>query len=290
MYYIAHLAQLSAIENIDVINSSDKIDIIKVVAIIIGFLVARVLTKQVMYILVGRFLERQGYSSKKELNKRKNTLVTAINTILTVLYVIVALVLVLSELGVNLPALITAFGALGVVAGIAGQSIIKDFLRGMSILFYDQMRVGDIVEIMDKGGIVENVSLQVTRLRDLDGNVHVIPNGEIKVVTNKTNTFANVNLDINLSYDSDIELVEKLANKIGQDMKLDDNWQERIIEPIAFLRISNFGDYSVNVKFLGQVQPGEQWQVAGEFRKRLKLAFDKNNIKIARTQVFLDKK
>ncbi|MCA9348366.1 mechanosensitive ion channel family protein, partial [Candidatus Saccharibacteria bacterium] len=121
-------------------------------------------------------------------------------------------------------------------------------------------------------------------------NVHVIPNGEIKVVTNKTNTFANVNLDINLSYDSDIELVEKLANKIGQDMKLDDNWQERIIEPIAFLRISNFGDYSVNVKFLGQVQPGEQWQVAGEFRKRLKLAFDKNNIKIARTQVFLDKK
>lgn len=129
--FFLNLAQINQIEISDVVENGANVSIIKIVFILIGFILIRILTKQMMYVAVGRILERQGYSSKKEMNKRKETIVVASNTILSVLYIIVAIIMILNEFGVNFSALITAFGALGVVAGIAGQSIIKDFLRGM---------------------------------------------------------------------------------------------------------------------------------------------------------------
>lgn len=269
----------------DVLQQNHEISFLKILLIIITVFIARIITKQVMYILVGRMLSGQNYSNKKEENKRKNTLVSAMNTITTIIYIMVGIFAILSEVGINFPALIATFGALGVVLGIAGQSAIKDFLRGMYILVYDQMRVGDVVEILNKSGIVENISLQVTRLRDLDGNVHVIPNGDIKIVTNKTNSFANVNLDVYVAYDNDIDKIEVVSNKIGANIAKDPKWLDKIIDPIEFLRIDGFGDASVKIKYLGRVLPGEQWQVAGEFRRRLKLAFEENNIAIPYQQV-----
>lgn len=264
----------------EIIEYDHQISILTIILIIIAIFIARIVTKQVMYLIVGRVLKGQHYTNKKEENKRKNTLVSALNTITTVLYVIVGIIAILYEIGVNFSALIATFGALGVVLGIAGQSAIKDFLRGMSILFYDQMRVGDVVDISGKSGMVETISLQVIRLRDLDGNVHVIPNGDISVVTNMTNSFANINLDILLAYDNDIDKVESISNKVGEDMANDEIWKDKIITPIQFLRVDGFGDVSVEIKYLGKVLPGEQWQVAGEFRRRLKKEFEKNNINI----------
>lgn len=276
-------------EVLDAVNSifthNSDISITKILVIILGVFIARIVTKQTMYLVIGRILQGQNYTNKKEENKRKNTLVVALNTITTVIYAVIGLIWILYEIGVNFSALITTVGALGVVLGIAGQSVIKDFLRGMSILFYDQMRVGDIVEIVGQFGIVENISLQVTRIRDLDGDVHVIPNSEIKVVTNMTNTFSNVHIDILVDYDNDIDKIESIINDIGIDLSSDDNWSKCIVEPVVFLRISDFIDSSMKIKMLGKVLPGDQWKVSGEFRRRLKKSFDKNGIKMPSARV-----
>lgn len=283
------MSDLNGIKLEDILSHENQVSLLSIILIAIGVCLAIIITKQVMYLIVGRILKGQKYTNKKEENKRKNTLVAALNTISTVLYIIIGVIWILYEIGVNFSALITAFGALGVVAGIAGQSAIKDFLRGMSILFYDQMRVGDVVELSGKSGVVENISLQVTRLRDLDGDVHVIPNGDIKVVTNKTNSYANVNLNIRIAYDNDIDKVEQISNKIGSSMLLEEYWASKVIDPIKFLRVDDFGEMSITIKFLGKVLPGEQWEVAGEFRRRLKKAFEENKISIPYFQYVVQK-
>lgn len=264
----------------NVIEANQDISYTTILLIVIGVFVARFITKQVLYKVVDRAMRSHKYVNKKERYQRRDTLVSVFNTMLTVLYIVTGFILILNELGVNLQAVITAVGALGVVLGIAAQSAIKDFLTGMSILFYDQMRVGDIVEIGGKSGVVTSITLQIVRLRDLDGYVHVIPNSEITVVTNMSHNYANVNLDIGVAYDSDVDKVEKIINDVGASMAEDEDWKDIILEPIEYLRLDSFGDSSVNIKALGKVQPGEQWAVAGEYRRRLKKAFEKNGIEI----------
>ncbi len=262
------------------LDTEGSISVVTILLIIASVVVARMVSKQFTYKIVDRVMQSHKYPSLKEKRQRRDTLIAVLATLSTVLYIIVGVVLILNELGVNLGALITGLGALGVVIGIAGQSAIKDFLRGMAILFYDQMRVGDIVEIAGRGGQVEEISIFITRLRDLDGYVHVVPNGEINVVTNMSQNHANVNLDVGVAYHSDIDEVERVVNEVGTSMSSDQKWQDLIIEPIQFLRVDSFGDSSVKVKALGKVLPGEQWTVAGEYRRRLKKAFEKQNIEI----------
>lgn len=264
----------------DALTPNTDISLVKILIIIVSVIAIRLITKQVLYKIIERAMRSHKYSSKKERLQRRDTLVSVINTLLTVLYFVVGLIMILHEIGVDLGALITGIGALGVVLGIAGQSAIKDFLMGMSILFYDQMRVGDIVEIAGKSGVVTSISLQIVRLRDLDGYVHVIPNSEITVVTNMSHNYANVNLDVGVAYDTNIDKVEKIINDVGTAMAEEEEWRDRILEPIEFLRVDSFGDSAVNIKALGKVQPGEQWATAGEFRRRLKQAFEKNDIHI----------
>jgi small conductance mechanosensitive channel len=122
--------------------------------------------------------------------------------------------------------------------------------------------------------------VRITRLRDLDGNLHVVQNGSVTTATNLSLGFANVNIDIGVSYDTDIDKLEKIINKLGEQLAQDENHKDNILEPIAFLRLDSFGDSSVNVKALGKVKPGTQWEIAGEFRRRLKKEFDKNGIEI----------
>lgn len=261
------------------LNSSD-IWYFKLALVIFGLVLARFITKQVLYKVVERTMSKNKYSTTKERLQRRNTLVSVLSTVLTILYVLTALVLTLGIFGIDITAMLAGLAGLGVVIGIAGQSAIKDFLMGFSILFYDQMRVGDIVEIAGKSGVVDSINLQIVRLRDLDGYVHVVPNSEITTVTNMSHEYANVNLDIGVAYDSDVDKVEKIINEVGNELFEDRDFEDRFLEPIQFLRVDSFGDSAVNIKALGKVRPAEQWGIAGEFRRRLKKAFEKAGIEI----------
>lgn len=238
-------------------------------------LLAIIALRRFLSVLIDRALIQQKYPHEKEREQRRDTLVAVFSAITTTVLVIIGIVLVLMQLGVDMVALITGLGALGVVIGLAGQSMFKEIYKGISILLFDEMRIGDIVEIAGKAGVVESLSLFVTRLRDLDGMQHVVPNGEITVVTNMSHNFANVNFDVRVAYDTDITKAEEIMNKLGDELAEDTEFKDKFIEPIQFLRVDSFDDTGINLKALGKVQPAEQWGLAAEYRRRLLTEFKK---------------
>ncbi|MBU4299462.1 mechanosensitive ion channel family protein, partial [Patescibacteria group bacterium] len=127
---------------------------------------------------------------------------------------------------------------------------------------------------------VEDISVRMTTLRDLDGIVHHVPHGEIKKVSNLSKQFARVNLDIGIAYNSDLEKVIEVVNRVGKEIAEDPNWKEHILKPPQFLRVNDFADSAIIIKILGETKPIMQWGVTGELRKRLKIAFDKEGIEI----------
>lgn len=225
-------------------------------------------------IVPGKFL------TKEAERKREDTLIRVFATALNVVVVVTALLMILTELGVNTTPLIASAGIVGIAVGFGGQYLIKDFITGFFIILENQYRVGDVVCFGDTCGLVEDINLRITVLRDLNGTVHHVPNGEITIASNLTKYHANINLDIGVSYDADLEKVIRVINNVGNDLAKDSEWKDKIKEAPQFLRVDDFADSAIMLKILGKTFPLKQWEVAGELRKRLKIAFDKEKIEI----------
>ncbi|MBU4016712.1 mechanosensitive ion channel family protein [Patescibacteria group bacterium] len=220
------------------------------------------------------------FVTKEEEKKREDTLIQVLSTALNILIVVLALLMILSEIGINTTPLIASAGIVGIAVGFGGQYLIKDFISGTFIILENQYRVGDVVCLGTTCGLVEDMNLRITVLRDLDGIVHHVPNGEIKISSNYSKDHANVNLNIGIAYDTSLEKVIQIINKVGNDLSEDKDWKEKIRKPPQFLRVDDFADSAVIVKILGETAPLKQWEVAGELRKRIKIAFDKEHIEI----------
>lgn len=212
--------------------------------------------------------------------KRQDTLITVFHQAAVVMIWLLAGLMILSEIGINTAPLIAGAGIIGLAFGFGGQYLIKDLIAGFFLILENQYRVGDVVCLGQTCGLVEKITLRTTNLRDLDGVVHVVPNGEVKTASNLSKYFSRVNLNIGVSYNSDLEKVITVVNKVGNELAEDEDWKEMIIKPPQFLRVDDFGDSAIIIKILGETKPIKQWDVAGELRKRLKIAFDKNDIQI----------
>ena len=212
--------------------------------------------------------------------KRQETLITVFHQAIVIIVWLLAVLMILSEIGINTAPLIAGAGIIGLAFGFGGQYLIKDLISGFFIILENQYRVGDVACFGDTCGLVEKVTLRTTILRDLDGVVHHVPNGEIKTASNLSKYFASVNLNIGVSYNSDLEKVIKVVNNVGKELAKDKNWKEMIIKAPQFLRVDDFADSAIVIKILGETKPLKQWDVSGELRKRLKIAFDKNGIEI----------
>jgi small conductance mechanosensitive channel len=266
---------------------------VQICLVLLAAIVLQTISKYVIEQVVEQAVRAQRYRSRIDEKKRTQTLSTIFRTAADVIVWIAAALLILSELGVNIAALATGAGLVGVIVGLGAQSAISDILAGVFIIAENQYRVGDVVTLTTSGkpisGVVEDISIRITKLRDLDGNLHIVRNGQTNIVTNLTFDYANVNIDIDVSYDTDIDRLEHIINTVGTDMAADDLWQEAIKEPIQFLRIDSFESSGVRVKVLGKVEPAKQWDVAGEFRRRIKKAFESEGIAIPFTQIVLRK-
>jgi len=212
--------------------------------------------------------------------KRENTLIAIFTTTLRVAILIVTTLMVLQGLGFEIGPLLAAAGIAGVALGFGGQYLIRDLISGMFMIMENQYRIGDVVRFGDTSGTVEAITLRMTTLRDLSGTVHHVPHGEISQVSNLTKAYARVNIDIGVSYDADLEHVISTVNKVGEELASDPEWKDSILKTPHFLRVTDFADSSVMIKILGDTKPQEQWAVAGELRKRLKIAFDREKIEI----------
>ena len=250
-----------------------------ILGVIIGAFVAEFLLNKFIERIIRRLVP-QGSGSKEAEEKRENTLIQVVGGTARVLLWVVVLLMVLSELGVAIGPLLAAAGVAGIAIGFGGQYLIRDLFSGFFILIENQYRIGDVVCFDQTCGVVEEISLRMTRLRDLDGVVHHIPHGEVKTVSNLSKQFSRVNLNIGVAYDANLEKVIEVVNKVGKELSEDEAWKQDIIQPPAFLRVDEFADSAVVIKIVGDTQPGKQWGVAGELRKRLKIAFDREKIEI----------
>lgn len=252
-----------------------KIVLILLVIVIVHYFGRRILDK-----IVRRVIDQSDYGSAAAERKREDTLIRIFHTTIAVILWTIGIIMILSEFGVDVGPLVAGAGLVGIAVGFGAQYLVRDVISGLFIILENQYRVGDVVELEGVSGNVEDITLRKTVVRDLDGAVHHIPNGEIKKSSNLSKDFARINIDIGVAYESDISQVERVINQVGLELSKDPDWSPRIKKAPEFVRINSFGDSAINIKILGDVEPQEQWAVAGEFRKRLKVAFDKEGINI----------
>jgi small conductance mechanosensitive channel len=192
----------------------------------------------------------------------------------------IVVVMVLAEVGVNVAPIIAGAGIIGVALGFGSQTLVKDFLSGIFMIFEDQYGVGDVVDLEYASGTVEAVSLRVTRLRDVDGTVWYVRNGEILRVGNMSQNWARTVLDVSVGYDEDLARVQKVLKDVAHDLWEDDEFKHSIIEEPEVWGVQDLGPEAIVVRVVLKTAPLEQWEVAREMRQRVKARFDHEGIEI----------
>ena len=258
------------------IDHGIRILIIAVVGAVLWFALNKFLPP-----VVRRAVARTRYRETKEgMQKRTDTLLSIFKGIGHLLIVIVGIMMILSEVGVPIAPVLAGFGIAGIAVGFGAQYLIRDLIAGIFIILENQYRVGDVARIADVTGVVEEINLRKTVLRDLDGIAHHIPNGEIRVASNFTRHFARVNLNISVGYGTNLDHAISVINRVGQELAEDEDWRQLIKSPPQVLRVDNLGDSGIDIKILGDVKPMQQWAVMGELRLRIKKVFDAEGIEI----------
>ena len=249
--------------------------------IIIAYIIYRLIKLFIPRLVTGFVKARgKGRHSKSWFANRAQTLSNMITWALGFIIGLIVLFMILSKLNINITPLLASAGVAGIAIGFGAQSMVKDFLSGLFILLEDQYNTGDVVKIAGIAGLVEEVNLRRTVLRDLDGILHTIPNGEITTASNYTRDWARVNLDVPVAYGEDIDHVFAVINRVGKELAEDEYFSKLIKTPPQALRVQKFGDSGIDIRILGDVRPMMQWEVTGELRKRLKKAFDEEGIEI----------
>ncbi len=216
--------------------------------------------------------------------KREETVVRVVERTLQLAVLFILGLTLLGEVGVNLAPALASIGILGVALGFGAQKLVQDVINGLFILIENQYRKGDVVRIAGVAGLVEDLNLRRTVLRDLDGIVHHVPNGDVRVASNYTSEWSRVNLDVTVAYDADIDRAQEIIDDLGRELAADPIFGPMITEPPRFLRVDKFADTGVVIKVLGVTKPIKQWDVMGELRRRLLLAFAREGIRIPSVQ------
>ena len=212
--------------------------------------------------------------------KRAETLSHVIRDVGRMAVLAVSALMILSELGLNLGPLLAAAGIGGLAVGFGAQNLVKDVLSGFFILLEDSIRVGDVVEVAGVGGLVEEVRLRTIRLRDLSGNVHVVPNGSVDKVKNMTKDYSYYLFDIGVAYREDVDEVMAVVQEIAEGLRADENFAADILEPLEMLGVDQFADSAVIIKCRIKTVPIKQWRVGREMNRRIKKTFDAKGIEI----------
>lgn len=239
----------------------------------IGFLIPEVIERSI------QVRAKEG-RAREEVNKRAKTLSGIFSSALGAIIAIVAVFMILSELGIDIAPLLAGAGVVGIAVGFGAQSLVKDIFSGIFIILEDQYGKGDVVQIAGISGLVEDINLRRTILRDQDGAVHSVPNGEVRVASNYTKDFGRVNLSISVAYGEDLDRVIAVLNRIGKELGEDAVFGRLITVAPQVLYVEKLGDSGIDIKIKGETKPSQQWAVTGELRKRIKKTFDAEGIEI----------
>lgn len=261
----------------DYFSAEKLLNMVWVIVSILIILVARKIITNIILKLVDRILnEKESKKYKLDYNRMK-TIKSVINSVIIYGLYFIAYIMVFDQLGIKIGPLIAAAGVGGLAIGFGAQSLVKDVITGFFILFENQFTVGDYITIDDKSGIVEELALRITKIRDFNGELHIIPNGSIVRVTNKCTGSMRALVEIGIAYEENIDnaisVLEKECEEIAKD-------NPSIIDGPKVLGVSNLGESDVIITTIARTTPMEQWNIERIMRKRFKEAFDRNNIEI----------
>ncbi len=212
--------------------------------------------------------------------QRADTMASVLKSLTTGVLAAVALLMILAELGLNIAPLIASAGILGVAVGFGAQTLVKDFLSGIFLILEDQFGVGDAVDLGEASGTVEAVGLRVTRVRDVNGTVWYVRNGEILRVGNKSQGWARAVLDVPIAYGEDIARVRELLVEVARELSADERFAEMILEEPEVWGVEALNADSVIVRVVIKTAPLKQWDVARELRERIKAVFDREGVEV----------
>ncbi|WP_329683699.1 mechanosensitive ion channel family protein [Longimicrobium sp.] len=212
--------------------------------------------------------------------QRTRTLLSLLRSVGLVIIGVMTLFMVLGALGVELGPLLAGAGVVGLAVSFGAQSLVKDVISGLFLLFENQFGVGDVIRIEGVSGTVEQMTLRIVVLRDVHGVVHIVPNGQITKVSNLTRSWARVVLEVGVAYKEDPDHVMAVLRDVGRELYEDADWKPLLLDRVEVPGIETFGESAVNIRVMVKTLPLKQWDVARELRRRIKLRFDRDGIEI----------
>jgi small conductance mechanosensitive channel len=242
-------------------------------AVLVALWLFRAVIRRVQMILAG-------VAPTPEQAKRAATLTQILRDVVVVAVTVIGAMLVLAEIGIDLKPILAAAGIGGLAIGFGAQSVVKDVISGFFLLLENQVRVGDVVNIGGTGGLVEAITLRTIVLRDLAGNVHIIPHGGVAQVTNMTKDYSRYVFDVGVAYREDTDEVIQVLKEIGEGLRQDADFASDILEPLEILGVDKFADSAVIIKCRITTKPIQQWRVGREMNRRIKKTFDARGIEI----------
>ncbi|MEW6664243.1 MAG: mechanosensitive ion channel family protein [Thermodesulfobacteriota bacterium] len=244
------------------------------IAITVGLVLVIVETSRIM---ADRLLAGKDGSAP---SRKGATITPLVRTTVVVTAYFVGSIVTLDQVGVDVKPILAGAGIIGLAVGLGAQSLVKDLINGLFILLQNMISVGDVVDLGDRSGVVESVGLRTVQLRDLNGNVHVIPNSAIGTVTNMTKDYSRYVFDIAIAYREDVDEVMEILSELGKEMQDDPVYGRDILEPLEILGLDRFDDSAVIIRARVKTMPSKQWSVGREFNRRLKKIFDERGIEI----------
>ena len=225
-------------------------------------------------------MSRSEYGEHEESEKRATTLSRVFTGGAQIIVILAGVFMILSKLSIPVGPVLAGFGVVGIAVGFGAQHLVRDLISGIFVIAENQYRTGDVVTIAGTSGLVEDINLRRTILRDLEGTVHVVPNGEISVSANRTKNYSRVVLDVGVAYKENLERVIIILNQIGNELSADPVFGLNIIKAPQVLRIQSFDDSCITIRMLGDCKPMKQWNLRSELIRRIKARFDIEGIEI----------
>ena len=225
-------------------------------------------------------MSRSEYGEHEESEKRATTLSRVFTGGAQIIVILAGVFMILSKLSIPVGPVLAGFGVVGIAVGFGAQHLVRDLISGIFVIAENQYRTGDVVTIAGTSGLVEDINLRRTILRDLEGTVHVVPNGEISVSANRTKNYSRVVLDVGVAYKENLERVIIILNQIGNELSADPVFGLNIIKAPQVLRIQSFDDSCITIRMLGDCKPMKQWNLRSELILRIKARFDIEGIEI----------
>lgn len=253
-------------------------EVLHVIAILMVAWLLMVLSRKLIRVFRNYMNTRAGSAEE---GRRIETLARVFRYIATVVISLVAGMLILSEVGISIAPVLGAAGVVGVAVGFGAQNLIKDYFNGFFLLLENQIRQGDVVEVCGKTGTVEDITLRYVCLRDNEGSVHYVPNGQITTVTNKSREFAFALIDIGIAYRENIDEAYAVLREVGEMLRADAAIGPKILEDIEIQGVQDWADSAIMLRCRFKTVALEQWNVRREFLRRLKDAFDARGIEMS---------